>query len=148
MTAVTVKWRDGTSRSVPAEVVYDAVMEIEAKRGVCPPAALVDAARKVSSPLHPLFNWDNDDAAERYREWQARCAMNTLEIVVAERQPAPAFVSVTLVTGERGYRPTVALPLDQGDQVLAECRAQLNALRRRYGHLEQFADIWAAIEAA
>lgn len=60
-------WKEGRSHPVGANVVGKAVDRIIKRDGVCKPLALVEAARPDDSPLHPLFEWRNDAAAEKWR---------------------------------------------------------------------------------
>jgi hypothetical protein len=96
--AVRFDWAPGRGRAVPADEVGKTVMRIERTYGECHPARLVEEARPVESPLHPLFEWDDDAAAEQWRTHQARRVINSLRVVRKDRPEAvPAFVHITRV---------------------------------------------------
>ncbi len=93
------KWRDGfPSRGVQAK---DARAEIERIRarlgGHVPPVALVEAARKGGSPLHPLFEWDDTKAARAYRLRQAGDLMSAVIVIAADGDsPSHEYSSVRM----------------------------------------------------
>lgn len=68
--------------------------------GAATPPAIVDAARPDEAVLHPYFEWDNDRAAEAYREHQAETIVRTVRVV---RRHALGSVTAgpAVTTGER-----------------------------------------------
>lgn len=142
------------ARSVDAQVVGEAVSALaEEHGGVCPTAAIVDAAREPASPLHRLFEWDDFVAAEGYRREQARHHIRELRIVEAGddgEQHLQAFVHVVRFDGDQpreGYRLTRLIVRDSNEyqQVLDEALAGLRAWQRRYAHLQDLEEVFAAI---
>jgi hypothetical protein len=86
--------------NVTDPAVLDALEEIRRARpdGKLMPGEVVDAARDPSSPLHNLFQWDDDVAAEAYRLHQARRIIRIhVTDVVRSNRPAkiPVFVSLS-----------------------------------------------------
>lgn len=143
------------SFSVPAQLVGETVAAIAATDGSCPPERLVANAEPESSPLHPLFTWDDAHAATNWRTHEARQAINSLEVAVSRDGhvvPMPAFVSVVLThdgtTAERGYQPVSVVLNDEDatDQALADVLAKLAGLRRRYNALSELAPVWHAVD--
>lgn len=57
----------------------------EAAEGRPKPRDVVAAARPAMSPLHRFFLWDDTEAAERYRERQARDLLLNIVVMRAER---------------------------------------------------------------
>lgn len=142
---------DQVISGVPAALIAETVEQIEREQGVCHPAALVEAARPADSPLHPLFEWDDSEAARRYRVEQARRVIRTLRVTVLDKRASgPAFVHVRRVTPEGvqdGYVTTArALLGPDRPGVLKDALSQLNGLRRRYEALEELADVWNALD--
>jgi hypothetical protein len=144
------------SFSLPAQVVGETVEKLAAMNGgVCPPAALVDEARSEDSPLHPLFQWDDSQAADLYRRQQARRVINSIRIAPmdddGEDVSLPAFVSVVKIDEDgasRGYKSILAVveEPDELAQVLAEAVQSLKSIRRRYANLKQLAPVFRAID--
>jgi hypothetical protein len=144
------KFREGHSAPVPAQVVGERLAELEAA-DCLNPAALVDDARPEDSPLHPAFEWDDDEAAERYREDQARSLIRSVFVVpqdgVADTRQAVAFVSVgSPRTGARYVTTSRAMSdADMRASVLADALAAMNGLQVRYGHLNELAEVFTAL---
>lgn len=89
------RWTPGSSFKVAAEVARDEIERIEQEQGVCEAQELVEAARPEGAPLHPLFEWDDGEAARMYREHQARRVISAIRVVFAPGTPSqPAYVSV------------------------------------------------------
>lgn len=55
---------------------------IKQDKGVLRPKDVVEAAKSRRSPLHDVFEWDNTEAAERYRLYQARALINHIDIEI------------------------------------------------------------------
>lgn len=96
-------WRGEKSFPVPAQFVGQAIERIQETEGIenVPPQRLVDEARPEGSTLHPLFEWDDQVAAEAHRRERARNIIRALgvrevrlEIVQDRTPPAPVFVPV------------------------------------------------------
>lgn len=69
------------------EEIQKAIVGLE-REGKLTPEAVVKAAKSMASPLHDCFEWDDSEAASRYRLWQARelIASIRIEIVVEEKE--------------------------------------------------------------
>lgn len=143
--------------SVDAQIVGDTIQNIAAKNGGrCEPGNLVDAARGEDSPLHPLFTWDDDRAASKWRTHEARKVIGELSVTVViggDDVLAPAFISVghviaTQSKGE-GYRPISVVSSDDLfiQEALREATGRIRALKRRYSTIEQLSPLWSALYA-
>ena len=150
------KFRQGRSSPVSAQVAGERLEQIrQANDGLLRSTDVVEDARPKTAPLHSCFEWNNTTAGALYRESQARQLINSIEIVRAPENVADeprrevAFVSIAkpYVTNQ-GYVATseaMADP-DQREFVLEQALSQFRALKRRYGHLEELAHVWAAID--
>lgn len=89
------EWLDRFRSPVSAEVAAAELQRIELAEGGLTPRAVVDASRPEDAPLHDMFEWDNERAADSWRLDQARKAISSLRLVVRENAPpVPAFASV------------------------------------------------------
>jgi hypothetical protein len=130
---------------VPAQKVGERLERIRAaNNGDLTKEAVVEDARSTKSPLHKIFEWDNDVAAEKFRLEQARFLIKSISVVVSEEQTAPvrAFVNV------RGSNTSAYTSMSDAMSdpqlralVLDRARRELEDWRARYRHLEEFADI-------
>lgn len=143
------RWRDGAGFGVAAEAAGAEVGRIEARDGVCTPAALVEESRPEDAPLHPAFEWDDPVAAERWREHQARGIIRSIEVVREGCEPTIAFVSVRTEHG-RGYVDTasIAASAELHEAAKAEALAALRGWTRRYRHIVALDEVIFAVERA
>ena len=137
-------------------VVVRELKKIESTQGIITPAAVVAAAAPSKSPLHGFFEWDNKQAANKYREHQARQLIASVYVRDADSetaQPVRAFVNVKVdVEGSeenaQGYLSQGALLKNPGlqQQVIAYARSQLLLWRAKFGGYEQFYEVARAID--
>ena len=147
------RWAKGKRFRVPAAVAGTAVEAIRRRDGACTPAVLVAEAASPHHPLHTAFCWDDDIAAQRWREHTARNLINSIRITVSTDdgpEERVAFVSVTTRDNGKAYLPIHAVmsDCDYRAEAVAEALAALDGWRRRYGHLRALARIFDAIDAA
>lgn len=137
---------------VDAGVVAKTVQELEAAEGAVRPQRLVDVARPEESPVHGLFEWDDQVAAELHRVDQARRVMRSLRVVVQDNRREIAYVHVsTVVPGQRGpggYVQSLRALSDETmrTQVLEDAARQLLGFRRRFMALQEFKPVIDAID--
>lgn len=134
------QWKSGGPKpAVEAQVFGDIVERLaDGPAAVARPEDIVDAARHPQSPIHALFEWADDQAAELYRRQQARHWIGSLQIVrVQVSQNAAisnrAFFSVRQ-NNQRGYMPVERI---QGDadlrrQVILSAREALDAWLKKF----------------
>jgi len=83
------------------------LIELVAIDGLVKPKDVVESARPEDSPLHGYFTWENNDAADRWREAEARELIRSVLVTVHTPKPEliRAFVSLPVDrdTGA-GYR--------------------------------------------
>lgn len=88
------------------------------------PKAVVEEARPEDAPLHPAFEWDNDTAAEKYREHQATNLIRRVRVVAA---PAPKRQPIDRAHLEPEVIPDT-LPTDAYDPLAWECNEAVSAV--------------------
>lgn len=119
--------------------------------GVLFPAHVVEAARATESPLHDWFEWDDSEAAERYRLWQAR-KLIAVHVVVSEApkvDPVRAFVSLsTDRKGEGGYRVMADVQSDEAMRkvLLQDAIRDLELMQRKYRAIRELDRVFAEAE--
>jgi hypothetical protein len=118
---------------VPAQVVGEQVEILAKRNGVCHPGALVDEARAIDSPLHPIFEWDDIVAAEGYREDQARHLIASIVVVKEEEDTRPPAFVHTTIEHRRGYATAARVLSDEElrGQLLEDTIANLRGWERR-----------------
>jgi hypothetical protein len=94
----------GLAKGVDPSVAADELQRLQKKHGELTPEVIVKEAFNKRSPLHPIFEWDNDKAAYNYRLQQARVLLNNIEVkIISDNEPRS--VSVYEVTSaNEGYK--------------------------------------------
>ena len=133
------QWKlDALYKNVSAQDVGELLEGFANEGGFISPRRIVVEARPETSILHPMFEWNDEQAAERYRYEQARTLLRSLVTVHVEgckepEEPIRAFVNIT-GKSERGYKQISAVintPTDH--RYLLDCAANdMEAFRRKY----------------
>lgn len=154
------KYKSGRSFPVPAQVVGERLEQI---RGNNPgddisPAEVVEDARNPESPLHDVFDWNDETAAKKQREHRARQLLAativvTIQVIGGRPEPVEQFAFVSVgrsVPGGARYVTTARAMNDaeMRDRVVSDAIAGLQAWRRRFGHISELAEIVEAIDRA
>lgn len=120
--------------------------------GMLDPVKVVEFARDPDTALHAKFEWDDGEAAEKYRIWQARQVIR-LELTIAPRsEETPkeirAFVSLQADRGEGGYRAILDVLSDDDlrGQLLEEAKRDMKIFRKKYNILNELARVFSAME--
>ena len=80
---------------VDAQTVGETLAGLENKHGGITPPMLVNESRPEDAPLHPCFTWDDVEAAELYRETEARSIVRSVRVIYPDaKESEPAFVHV------------------------------------------------------
>lgn len=129
------------------------------KHGSVRPMTLVNESRPADAVLHPVFEWDDTVAAERFREEQGRGVLKNLVVIspATEARSDPvelrAFVPVTIKKDEdRGYvtiEEVLHTP-DYLEEMLDRARRDLLSFERKYEMLkdeDDLASVFTAIES-
>lgn len=114
---------------------------------------VLERARDPDSALHRYFEWDDSEAAEKFRLIQAHGLIKRARVTIVqasgETAKVRAFVSLASdrVTGG-GYRSTERVLASEvlTAGMLATAKLELAAFRRKYGQLTQLAGVLDAIE--
>lgn len=157
MTAVEYRWAEGSKIGVDAAAAGKELDRIAKERGTVAPESVVDAARPETSPIHPHFEWDDSEAAERYRQVQARQMIRSLVVVYVrndteEPQP-PVRALVKLKPLVRSTQTPILLPNEYTPvkQVMSSDELHLHMVRQamrsltawsdQYGDMAEFAQV-------
>ena len=133
------KWKT-FDYSVPAQDVGEHLEELDRIYGEITPQMMVDDARPDGALMHPLYEWRDEVAAEKYRCSQAKAiTSNLVRVKVSESEPQKtetirAFVSVKPHNEQAKYRP-IQIAMSEPNMreiVLENARAELDAMRRKY----------------
>ena len=122
-----------------------------ANGGVLQPEKVVEHAANPDSALHSAFEWDDSEAAQKYRLEQARQLIRVcVEYVPHVKGEMKSFVSIRSERYEDGgYRhaPTLMMSQDGRDSLLETALWELETFQRKYSELTELAEVFAAIKA-
>ena len=117
-------FRPGYRANVPAQVAGEELDRIRSEHGGLTAALVVDESRAEDAPLHPVFEWNDAEAAERHREHQARTMIRSLVVERPDSQPSPIYVHIKSLGA---YLPTdvVVTRLDLYEEAYRDAVARL-----------------------
>lgn len=149
-------WRDGfASKGVNAKAAASELDRLAKEHGgALKSVAVVQAAKAKTSALHPMFEWDDSKAAERYRKHQAGQIMTSLIVVYegagGKSVEVPYLVSYTppenAAEGNRAERSYVNIERVKDDAtmraaVVDRAWEELISWQSRYEHLSEFLEV-------
>jgi len=123
--------------------------------GFIDPAVVVEFARDKMTALHGRFEWDDTEAAERYRIWQARMIIRLELVIIPGGKDKPVRSFISLVTDRRaeqdkGYRFMMDVLSDDTlrGQMLEEARRDMLIFRRKYSQLTELVKVFDEMDKA
>lgn len=123
--------------------------------GTVRPIDVLNYARDPDTALHDRFTWDDGEAAERYRLWQAREILHVFVRIEApedgEERNVRLFVSLPSDRkGDKGYRQLSKVLKNKRlrQELVAMALDELRAFRnnQRYRELDELQPVWDAID--
>ncbi len=139
-----------TTEKISQGVIQE-ILKVKKKKGLTA-EAVVDQARKKSSPLHNLFEWDDEKASEMWRFQQARVLINEVKVIVEDKEYY-AFENISVqVEGEeprREYfeRSEIMSNEDLRKQIVAKALEQLMYWKEKYRQYNEFTSIVKEIDS-
>ena len=143
---MTYKWKLPGIVPVEAQVAGEELDRIYQKYGELQPSTIVDESRVSSAPLHGCFEWNDQTAAEKYRETQAREIVRQITVVSETTNNQPnvrAFVHV-----QSAYHPIskVINNEENMEELLLTALKELSAFRAKYNTLEKLKPVFDLID--
>lgn len=148
-------WRESRHLGGDAQVVGERIEVLKAEMGgKVKPVDIVSDATSKKSPLHRYFEWDDNEAAHRYRLRQARNLVQSLVTIEVVYKGSPVETKIAFVSvrdgGEAGYVATIEAMSDEGrrEEVLEQARSDLRSIRLRLAIFKECADAVDSIDDA
>lgn len=125
--------------------VYD---ELQGLGDSVKPVDIVEAAKDENSELHKCFEWDDSEAARKYRLQQARILVMNLVIIESEHKEEPQQIRVMYTSNKGGYKPTklIVQQKDEYEALLERAKAELKAFKKKYSMLVELNEIFELID--
>lgn len=157
-----ISWKNGfVHRGIDPSEAYKCTEVLRAAGGgKLTPAAVVAEAKKKSSPIHSLFEWDDSVAAKRFRVKQAGELISGLRVVYEESPEIEtrayeietrAPVGKPDLQGRETFYSTMDEILrdpEKRDALLIEAIRQLTAWRRKFAGITELQKVVESIDAA
>lgn len=137
---------------VKAQKVGEHFEQLESRFGKITPKIVLESARKEDSLLHPCFEWNNEIAAEKYRESQAGFMIRNLVVKVDgtntdTKACVRAFVNIQTETFSEFLSVQKVLADDElRVQMLTSAKKELQFFKDKYSTLEELSEVFEAIE--
>lgn len=125
--------------------VYD---EIQSLGENVKPEMIVAAAQDSNSELHKCFEWDDTEAARKYRIIQAGNLVRNLVIVESKEKSEPQQIRVMYTSQDGGYKQTTLI-LQQPDEyetLKNRAMAELRAIKNKYNMILELKEIFDLID--
>lgn len=146
---VTYAYKEGARFGVSAQVAGEVCEELEQK-GELTAKNLVEVSRPATAPLHKIFEWNDAEAAEKYRESQARNLIRHITVVVetntGNEEPTRAFVNYKDDEPTYEYVETVIKTADKYAEYKRMALRELAAFQKKYSQIKELAPVFEAIE--
>ena len=150
------KWKENAPVTFPveAQIAGETIEALEKIHGEVTAKLLLDSSRDEKAPLHKCFNWNDTEAAEKYREIQAKKLINFIVIEVPkadseENQTVRAFVNVAPQPVKRHgqFMSTVVAMADETlrDRILKTALMELKAFQKKYSSFQELSEVFSAI---
>jgi hypothetical protein len=122
-------------------------------KGVLRPADVVEFAKAEDTALHSKFEWDDSEAAQQYRLWQARQIIRvniTMLPNETDGKPVKVFVSMKSDRYNDGggyrYLQDIMSEAESRERLLAQAYDELKVWRRKYQTLKELAPVFEAMD--
>lgn len=146
------EWKVKGIYPVSADTAVDVINGCQDENGYVSAKSVVDVSRPEKAPLHECFEWNDDTAAEKWREQQARVMIKNIVTVEVEedskRETTKTFVHVISDDKSKGYKLTDVAIYNENDReyVLKSAKRELLAFQEKYRQLTELAAVFSAIK--
>lgn len=152
-------WRKGSHPDKHLAPIFgECVDQLQEKIGKPPkPSDVLEEARDSSSPIHPLFNWDDSDAAEKFRKLQASMYLSALVVKVdvmrgkkVEEIELPVRVSLNREanhgSGGREHIKDIINSREMRNRMVEMAADELLSIQRRYSYLKELHRVFYEVD--
>ena len=131
--SVRYEWRPGfPARGADPVVVGREIERLRSPDGDVKPLDVIDAAKPKSSPLHPLFDWSDKVAAEKWRLHQARDVLGAIVRVEVDGGTETRVRANVYASGGYHRFTDVASDVGMREEVSGRLSREVEALIERY----------------
>ena len=112
------------------------------------PSSILEYARNENSELHKCFEWDDTEAARKYRIIQAGNLVRNLVIVESKEKSEPQQIRVMYTSQDGGYKQTklILQNPDEYETLKNRAMAELRAIKNKYNMILELKEIFDLID--
>lgn len=144
------QWRPRTKFDIDAQVAGEELAKIKGHNsGDLTPDMVLKAAEDKASPLHGVFEWDNDKAAHQHRLSTAGLLIRSVVVTVMpanDASPTPVSLTVTAAPTGGGTAQVVS-EADLRKKKVGRGWSALEGWLKEYGAMPEFAQIGGVLTA-
>lgn len=150
------KWASGSHHKINPKLAGEELKRIEEKYGGIEAIEVVNESRDDEAVLHECFEWNNENAAELYRETQARELIRHITISYGQEENEElepieirAFHSIVNDEEQRKYISTECIMSndDYKEQLIGEAYKELQSFKKKYQDIKSLSKVFEAIES-
>lgn len=121
--------------------VRDSLLAILERDGEITVSAVLAEAKNENSPLHREFEWNQEKAAQRYLEIQARNLIKRVNVSIERDEEKLVHVPSVTYRSEGAYRPVGAViqSMSEFERAMSQATGKLKAAHRDVELLERMA---------
>ena len=94
--------RPWDAKGISAKIAVNVFGKVEKECGKLTASSLLEYSKDPKSPLHSLFQWDNEKASNQWRLQQARLVINNVQITVLSADKPKEISAYEIVKVEQG----------------------------------------------
>lgn len=141
--------KDGAHISGSAQAIGEELQRISSVYSELRAEYVVEEAQNPANILYSYFEWDDTEAARKFRLEQARSVIRSIEVVMNDPSvhPVRAFIKDPIGVNT-GYKPIQGLMenAESKKAILSNAKADLKTWKRRYDHLSEFSKLIPVID--
>ena len=119
--------------------------ELEEQKGIVTPKDILDIARSEDSPIHGLFNWDDEIAGELYRLNQARALITDVKVEIQDKKIQKFYNVKIEINGEekQGYKSVNNIINNEQmkNQIVQDAVSEIRYWQNKYNDITQLGNI-------
>ena len=141
------KWKTGYTNKVTAQAAGQELNRIRNDGKQLTPKTVVDESRTESAVLHDCFDWNDETAAESYREVQAGMIMRNIAVTVVcgKEVPEPVRAYVHIGSEYKHIDEAVSVVVYKND-MLEQAHREFICFRRKYQILSELAALFESAD--
>lgn len=137
----------GAARRAEMEALF------QQNQGTLTPRQVLEYASNPETALHTAFTWDDTEAADKYRVFEARALIRRTFVVMEvpgsnEERRVHMAISLPQDRGGVGYRlmSNALGDPELRDQMIRAAMRELQSFRKKYAELQELAQVFAVID--